>query len=130
MIWIITFLVLDQLCVSAAAYCNAVMDCVENEHIYITKFVDKKNFSTYWYKRDTWKISNGSRDSDAWHDYKSAMFVFDWLSKVFLALMVILIVIKYGLHAWYVFLIIPYGVIHFTNKIQTFNLFYNKVFKK
>lgn len=66
MIWILAL-------VSAAAICNAVMDILENENFYSSRFAHLN--PKFWYKRESWqhakKILNWK--FDGWHVFKSAM---------------------------------------------------------
>jgi hypothetical protein len=61
-----------------AAFLNAVMDCVENEHIWSTVFSKWKHkaiFDKFIYKRESWRYAKmiGGYRFDLWHLSKSAM---------------------------------------------------------
>lgn len=66
-----------------AAFCNAVMDAVENENFFESIFRDWDH--TFWYKRESWKTARKvfSYKIDAWHLFKSLMIIFFFMSVVF-----------------------------------------------
>lgn len=112
------------LLVVIAAILNAVMDSIENEHIWDTKFAnykDKPIFNNFIYKRESWnkakKIFNYKLD--LWHISKSAM-----LLAIFGAAATNVPITG---TLWELLLrIVGFSLIW----VLTFNLFYNKVFGK
>lgn len=91
-----------------AAICNAVMDCIENEHIKVTVF--NKYNPNFWYKRESWNKAKRifGYKFDGWHIAKSLMIIFICLA----------------ISPTWKFLIV--GLVW--NGV--FNVFYNHIFKK
>lgn len=102
-------MILTYLFIFLAAICNALMDRVENENFYVSVF--KGLNPKFWYKRESWKgsVKIFNFHVDAWHIAKSLMIICfaAAISKSFIEFCII-------------------GVIW----NLTFNLFYNKIFKK
>lgn len=101
--------------VAIAAVFNAAMDKVENEGFYRSIFRDLK--TSFWYKRDSWnKAKNiAGYKFDAWHMAKSLMIFSLCAAIVFYK------------PIWNP--LIDYGIAGVT-WIVTFNIFYNRIFKK
>ncbi len=59
--------------IALAAIFNAVMDCIENEHIFLTRFSGLK--PEFWSKRESWNKAKKvfGYKFDAWHMAKSGM---------------------------------------------------------
>lgn len=102
--------------VGIAAILNAVMDSVENEHVYATIFKNKN--PAFWHKRYSWDKAKkiGGWKFDSWHVAKSLMLGFITLAIVFY---------KPILTHW----TLDFSIAGVT-WIITFNLFYNRIFKK
>ena len=106
--------VISSLFVILASICNALMDIVENENFFTSKFknLDQK----FWYKRESWKYAKKifSYKLDAWHLSKSAMIVFLCLA-----------VVNYDVIIYPIVDFLIFGILW--NAI--FNVFYNHLFK-
>jgi hypothetical protein len=100
--------------VGIAAILNAVMDSIENEHVYATIFKNKN--PAFWHKRYSWDKAKkiGGWKFDAWHVAKSLM-IFSLCAAVVFYKQIWNPLIDYSIAGgtW----------------IITFNLFYNRVFK-
>ena len=102
------------LCILLAAIFNAVMDSIENEHIFSTIF--SKLNPSFWSKRESWNKSYTimEYDVDAWHLSKSANIIC-WISAILLYRPLINPIMDLLLMGY------------FLN--TTFSAFYNEVFK-
>jgi hypothetical protein len=109
-----------------AAACNAVMDSVENEHIYDTVFNPQRKNSAFWYKRDSWDKAKkiGGWKFDAWHLFKSIAVINLCLSAAFAATSDL--ALRWGLLAQVILKVVILGL----TWNLSFNLFYNVIFKK
>lgn len=106
MIWI--------LFIALAAMFNSVMDSVENEHFFDTKFRNLN--ASFWYKRASWNLAKKifRWKFDAWHTAKSLMI-----------LMIVGAVLTYHPRNWTMDIFFAGGAWNLS-----FNLFYNKIWKK
>lgn len=98
-----------------AAILNAFMDRIENENFYESIFRNRSE--RFWYKRTSWKYAKVifGWKLDAWHIAKSLMIISLMMAMV-----------KYTVYYnWWVDVIMAGGL-----WIVTFNIFYNKLFKK
>lgn len=97
-----------------AALCNAFMDIVENENFEKSR-LSKLN-QKFWYKRESWKYAKKifGWKFDSWHIAKSLMIFCFAFSMVFYKPFIPFL----DFSVW--------GIIY----IFTFNLFYNRIFKK
>ncbi len=101
--------------IALAAILNALMDIVENENFRTSIF---RNLNEkFWYKRESWKHARKifGWKFDAWHVAKSGMIV----------CMALAVVLYTGVFPWWVDFLI-FGAIW----VVSFNLFYNKIFRK
>jgi len=98
-----------------AAILNAFMDRVENESFYESIFANWNE--KFWYKRTSWKYAKKifSWKMDGWHIAKSLMII-----------SLVMAMVKYTVfYNWWVDLIMAGALWN-----VTFNIFYNKLFKK
>ncbi|MBX3253904.1 MAG: hypothetical protein KF862_07150 [Chitinophagaceae bacterium] len=118
------------LLIATAAMLNAFMDRIENENFYESIF---RNWNErFWYKRTSWKYAKKifGWKADAWHIAKSLMIIFvltaistaDYSTEI-----------RFWINGLFETKI--YGValnllLFGTTWNLTFNLFYNKLFKK
>lgn len=91
-----------------AAIFNSLMDIVENENFFISRFNNLLN-QQFWYKRESWKYAKKlfGYKFDAWHISKTCM------------IFCICLAIKPNL----------YGLIYGLIWILVFNIFYNWIWK-
>lgn len=104
---------LSPLFILLASICNALMDTVENENFYKSRF--KGLNEKFWYKRESWKYAKRvfGWKLDIWHIFKSLMIIFIVLSIIFYKpFILILDFIMLGI-IWNI----------------GFNTFYNKIFR-
>jgi hypothetical protein len=112
-------MILSSIAIIFAAAFNSIMDSVENEHIWDTKFAkykDKPVFNNFIYKRESWRLARKIFEwkFDLWHTCKSAM----------IACMVIAIVAYRPMFEWWA----DFAILSLLWLI-VFNLMYNKVLK-
>lgn len=105
---------LSYIFICLAAVFNALMDRIENENFFESVF--KKLDQRFWYKRESWKYAYKifGYKVDAWHLSKTLMVVFACLSIVF----------------YNPFIPIADFIVLGVLWNLTFNLFYNRIFKK
>lgn len=98
-----------------SAICVAVMDSVENEHFFNTKFRDLNE--NFWYKRISWDKAKKifGWKFDAWHIFKSLSLISGGFALYFYI----------PVNTWY-WDILAIGYYYNT----TFNGFYNHIFKR
>ena len=131
-----------QLCNSIAGMLNALMDMVGDEVAFGKSIFSNgiKYNPFYWSKVESAKI-NGfrfgmKRRSDAWHDAKSGMIIFDSFGYLLMLVSGIytgISVAENGIEVPVYILVVLVGgffTIHGFNRNLTFNLFYNRIFKK
>lgn len=106
---------MSALYIVIAAILNAFMDRIENENFYESIFRDWPE--RFWYKRTSWRFAKTifGWKLDAWHIAKSLMII-----------SLLMAMVKYeGFYNWWVDVIMAGGL-----WVVTFNIFYNKIFKK
>lgn len=124
---------LSQICNSIAAVCSALMDKTETEIQFNDSIWWNKN-PAYWSKVFSAKVNNFLKRTkyrwDAWHNAKSGMIIAYMVHGILLALAFLFMPIEYLTLPYMVSFISAHIALFALNNIKTFDLFYNKIFKK